>query len=221
MDLLIKDVRILNYEGGDVSVIKGDIAVKDRKIAHIGTVGESHAKRVIDGKDMLAIPGLINTHTHMPMTLFRNYADDLPLFEWLNEMIWPAEAKMTAEDAYWGTMLAVAESIKGGVTCFSDMYFYTAEIARAAEESGIRAYLGRAIVSHDDDGDATIAQAREIFKAYHGKADGRLKTLVAPHAPYTCNPRTLEKTIRLSEDLGTAIHIHLSETRREVEESLD
>lgn len=144
--------------------------------------------RIIDGKNKLAMPGLINAHTHISMSLMRNFADDLPLQEWLTQKIWPVEAHLTAEDVYWGAMLSIVEMIQSGTTCFADMYFFMDEVGKAIEESGIRGMISRGITEEDDEekNEEKIKDTRNLYNSWNGKADGRIKVFVAPHAPYTC-----------------------------------
>src|SRR5690606_27217108 len=165
------------------------------------------------------MPGLINAHTHIGMSLLRNYADDLPLFDWLSKKIWPVEAKLNAKDIYWGSLLSMVEMIQSGTTTFCDMYFIMEEVARGVEESGMRGMLTRGLVEEKDNPDRKINEARALYKEWHGKANGRIRTMVAPHAPYTCNDDFLLRTMELAKELNTGIHIHLSETKQEVEDS--
>jgi len=165
------------------------------------------------------MPGLINSHTHIGMSLLRNYADDLPLFDWLSKKIWPAEDKLNSNDIYWGSLLSMVEMIQSGTTTFCDMYFIMDEVAKGVEESGMRAMLTRGLVEDKNDPDKKLNEARGLHKNWHGKANGRIRTMVAPHAPYTCSDEFLLKTIELARELNTGIHIHLSETKNEVEDS--
>ena len=137
--ILLKNVQALLEDG---SVAEKNIAIENDKIVKIGEVDTSWVPdQVLDGKDKLAIPGFINTHTHASMTLLRSYADDMQLMDWLQNKIWPIEAKMSSNDIYWGAMLAVAEMIKTGTTTFVDMYSEMHRVAEAVEESGMRAVL--------------------------------------------------------------------------------
>jgi len=173
---------------------------------------------VIDATGHLVLPGFVNAHTHAAMTLLRSYADDMALHPWLTEAIWPAEARMTPEDIYWGSLLAIIEMIRGGTTAFADMYFFEDQTARAVAESGIRAALAPGLV----DGEAFEARlqtVQELAATWHGEAGGRIRIMVGPHAPYTAS-QGLSRAAELAGELGLAIHIHLSETRKEVEESL-
>ncbi|TCP59274.1 5-methylthioadenosine/S-adenosylhomocysteine deaminase [Tumebacillus sp. BK434] len=206
----------------DSWIPEGYLIVEGNRIAEVGTGAYQGATegfdRVIDAKGKLAMPGLINTHGHAAMTLLRGYADDLPLQTWLEERCWPIEAKMTDEDIYWGTQLAILEMLKGGTTTFTDMYFSMEHVAKATEASGIRACLSRGIIGFPPDGEKKLAEAIAFSKEYHGKANNRITVTFGPHAPYTCPPEFLKRVVAASEELNLPIQIHLSETAREVEE---
>ncbi len=217
MTTIIRNARILTMV--DDGPIEADLRIEAGVITAIGEV-EGQADRVIDASGHLLMPGLINAHTHMAMSLFRNYAEGLPLHEWLTEKIWPAEAQLTGEDVYDGTMLAIAESIRSGVTTFNDMYFFCDDVVRAARETGIRAVINRGIVSSEDVADK-IRDAVQLARDYHGADDGRLQIMLAPHAPYTCDRMTLETIIAHAKERGLRIHIHVSETKREHDEALE
>lgn len=148
MDLLIRNAAILPMTDRKSFIANGYIRVKNGTIEEVAS-GEpkgEFAGEIVDGCGMLAMPGLINAHTHVAMTLMRSYADDLPLKDWLETKIWPFEDKMSPEDVYWGTMLGIVEMIKSGTTCFADMYFFEDQIAQAVADSGMRAVLARGMV---------------------------------------------------------------------------
>lgn len=172
---------------------------------------EGRFSTVIDGQGMVVMPGLVNTHTHVAMTLMRGYGDDLPLMQWLQEKMWPVEDKLTAEDCYWGTLLGITEMIKSGTTCFADMYFNMEEVARAVEETGIRASICQGMVGLAPNGETAFDRSRKLFQ-WHGRGEGRITVMLGPHAPYTCPPDYLKRVMSLADELGTGIHIHLAET---------
>ena len=220
MRILIKDIDLLPIKGNGEIIKNTNIYIVDNKIFHIGDLLEDiDVERVIDGKNKLAMPGLINSHTHIGMSLFRNYADDLPLHEWLTQKIWPVEDKLNSKDLYWGSLLSMVEMIQSGTTTFCDMYFFMEEVAKGVEESGMRAMLTRGLVEDKSNPDKKINEARDLYRNWHGKANGRIRTMIAPHAPYTCSDEFLLRTIDLARELNTGIHIHLSETKKEVEDS--
>ncbi len=223
MNILIKNVTLLPMV--EEKFFKStNIYIEDDKIKHIGEIREDlQVDKVIDGSKKIAMPGLINGHTHIAMSLLRNYADDLPLYEWLTKKIWPVEAKLTAEDVYWGSMLSIVEMIRSGITSFVDMYFYMEEVGKAIKESGIRGILSRGTIEEKDEklDKEKIEYTRRLYKDWHGEGNGRIKVMVAPHAPYTCSPRYLKELMKLADELKTGIHIHLSETKKEVDDSFE
>jgi len=204
-------------------VAEGTLVVSGGRIQAIGNVDPRSYEGlpVIDGRRRLYMPGLVNTHGHAAMSLLRGYADDLALQVWLEEKMWPKEAKFTAEDVRWGTLLAIAEMLKGGTTCFVDMYDHMDEVARAVEESGMRACLARGMIGHapPDVQKAKLAEAKTFAETWHGQADGRIAAMMAPHAAYTCPPEFIRRVVETAHELDLPIHTHMSETRREVEDN--
>jgi len=174
---------------------------------------------VVDGSDKLAFSGFVNAHTHLPMVLLRGLADDVPLDVWLREHIWPIEAKLTPEDIYWCTLLGIAEAIRNGTTCVNDMYFHVDEVARAVEESGIRALLTYGMIADDLDakGRSELDVTRRMIERWHGAGDGRIRCAVGPHTVYTCGEPVLREAIDMARAFDVPIHTHVSETRQEVE----
>jgi 5-methylthioadenosine/S-adenosylhomocysteine deaminase len=175
--------------------------------------------RVIDARGLHAFPALRNGHTHAAMTLFRGWGDDLPLMEWLRTHIWPAEERMTAEDVYHGTRLALVEMIHSGTTYFNDMYWHADEVARAVDELGLRAHIGSVFIDHGDE--TTARRWRDDVRKRVEERDAlgpRMRVALAPHAIYTVSPDNLEWLGHLSREHDLLLHIHLSETREEVEE---
>lgn len=222
MRILIRNTKILTMENKDNPIVDGDLAIEDERIVGVGNAPDGFIPdRIIDGFNHLVMPGLINAHTHMAMSLMRNYADDLPLMEWLSDKIWPIEAGLTSEDVYLGTMLSIAEMIRTGCTTFNDMYFEMEEVAKAVEESGVRATLARGMIGNDTEGLEKLDNARNLHENWHGGGDGRIQVAVAPHAPYTCSDSYIQKSVDLAKELGVEIHIHLSESLFEVNESIE
>ncbi len=180
--------------------------------------------RVIPGEGRLLIPGLCNAHTHTAMTIFRGYGEDLPLERWLHERIFPAEDRLSDRAVYLGSKLAIAEMISGGVTSFSDMYFFCDATARAVYESGIKANLSRSIVSFDENADPTadqrIAESLALYREWNGEADGRILIDFSLHAEYTNKAPTVRYMAELTKKYNTRMQIHLSETRKEHEECI-
>ena len=215
--ILIKNALILspntNFEGKQSLLIKDDI------IAEIAPeIDESDVEKIIDAEGKILLPGLINTHTHLSMTLFRGLADDLSLDSWLNDHIWPMEANLNGDYCYIGALLGAVELIKSGTTTFSDMYFYMEDVARAVDEAGIRAVLSYGMI---DFGDAErreneIKENLDLFKHCNGMADGRIKVFFGPHSPYTASEELLIKVRELADEYKMGIHIHVSETEKEI-----
>lgn len=219
--LLIKNTLIIPLDDKDKtgSWLKGDIAIDGNEIQEIGEKisDKKYADyEIIDGQDCLAMPGMVNCHTHGAMALLRGYADDLPLMMWLSQKIWPREAHLTEEDIYWGSQLSVLEMIKSGTTTFADMYFYMDQMARVVDEVGIRAVLSRGMIGSGDKADLAMVESEKFVKDWHGGAGGRITCLLGPHAPYTCPPDYLKEVMALSDQLGVGLHIHLAETSTEV-----
>ncbi|MBC8589410.1 amidohydrolase [Paratissierella segnis] len=220
--LLIKNVDVLPMNSNEEIIKNTNIYIDRSNIKHIGEIREDfEITRVVDGKNKLAMPGLVNGHTHIGMSLLRNFADDLPLQDWLTKKIWPTEANLTGEDVYWGSLLSMVEMIESGTTAFCDMYFFMEEVAKGLEKSGMRGVLTRGLIEDKDNPNTKLNETRDMFNNWNGKANGRIKVMVAPHAPYTCSPEFLIKIMELAGDLNTGIHIHLSETKKEVEDSFN
>ena len=213
--LLLKNIELLDTPNGEVNVI----AVEDGKISYIGKdLPDSFAAdEVIDGKGMLATAGMVNTHGHVSMTLLRSYADDMALMDWLENKIWPIEAKMNAKDIYWGAMLGIAEMLKSGTTCFADMYCFMDDVARAVAETGIRANLSRGLIGLAPDKDEKLAENTQLVKDWQGYDNGRIRITYGPHAPYTCPVEYLQKVIEAAQSNNAEIQMHLCETKGEVE----
>lgn len=222
MRILLDNISIIPVSGSNSLIEKGYLLIEDAFIKELGTgkAPEGEFDRIIDGENQVLLPGFINAHTHAAMTLLRGYADDLPLMEWLENKIWPLEAKLTPEDIYWGTMLAIVEMIKSGTTSFNDMYFCMDEVARAVELSGMRAVLARGMVGVGPESEQAIEDSRQLIGKWQGQAGGRISFRLGPHAPYTCPPAYLERVMQLSDELQAGIHIHVAETRVEYEDIL-
>ncbi len=218
MKTLIKNCSIISMVSPEEIFRTGQIEIEGDTVTYAGTVRNTLQTfdRIIDGKGMVAIPGLINCHTHASMSLFRGYGDDLPLMKWLNERIWPVEEKLTGEDVYWGAALSIAEMLRSGTTAFADMYFFMDDVARAVEEAGIKADLSFGLVSSGDDWEGSIENCRRFYNSWNGKADGRITVSLGPHAPYTCVPEFLAMVKGLADELGAKVHMHIAETLDEI-----
>lgn len=206
------------------TVIRGYMLIEGDKITYIGQerpVGVEGAE-TFDGKGLLFLPGLINTHGHAAMSLLRGYGDDMVLQEWLQQKMWPMEAKFTGEDVHSGTALSVLEMLKSGTTTFLDMYDHMDQVASVVEQSGIRAVLTRGVIGlcPPEEQQRKLEEAIAFARNWHGKADGRITTMMSPHAPYTCPPDYIEKIVQAAHDLNLPLHTHMSETRAEVEQNV-
>ncbi len=184
-------------------------------------VALAKADELIDASGCVLLPGLVNAHTHAAMTLFRGSADDMELQPWLEEKIWPVEKRLTPEDVYWGTMLAIAEMLRAGVTCFNDMYHFPEAGARAAIETGIRMCPSGVLLGFLPDAEDLLRKAVAFCEEFREAGDGRITPMLAPHAPYTCPQPMLENVIGAAAELEVPIHIHLAETEDNVQSSLD
>ncbi len=198
-----------------------DVLIRGGKIEQIALELPDKADRIIDAAGKILFPAFANMHTHAGMTLFRGYADDMPLMEWLEKKIWPIEYKFTEEDVYAGTRLAILEMIKTGTTLFNDMYWHFDAGWQAVEEMGIRAVLSAVMIDMFDEKRQknNEKRTREIFDRYLGKND-RIQLALGPHAIYTVSKAGLRFAGEMAAEYDAFIHIHLSETLQEVEESL-
>jgi 5-methylthioadenosine/S-adenosylhomocysteine deaminase len=176
----------------------------------------------IDGSRSVALPGLVNTHTHAAMTLLRGFADDMPLQRWLSEKIWPVEAHLTGNDVYWGTRLACLEMIRTGTTAFQDMYFFMEDAARAVEAAGLRAVLAYGFIDlgNEEKREHEIRSTERFVAQVKSLDNPRIKAAAGPHAVYTVSQEGLGWLAGYSEEEGIGIHIHLSETEQEVADSM-
>jgi len=214
--ILIKDTTILSDE-----IKKSSILVVDDTIQEISTsLNKNDAEKVIDGTNKITMPGLINTHSHVAMTLLRGVGDDQSLQTWLEDYIWPKESNLDEELVYWGSKLAMAEMIKTGTTTFNDMYFYMEETAKAVDESGMRAVLGYGMIDLFDEEKmkSELKESEKLIKKCHNTCENRVTVAVTPHAPNTCSEELLIKSNELASKNDLKLHIHVSETKKEVED---
>ena len=176
---------------------------------------------ILDAKGMAVVPGFVNGHTHAAMTLFRGFGDDMPLMDWLQNCIWPAEARLTEEDVYWGTRLACVEMIRSGTLSFEDMYWHFHGMARGVEKSGIRAGIGAVMIDVEGEKQAQACQqlAERLIEEVKAYSD-RIHFTLTPHAIYTVSTKSLRWIADFAEKHDTLVHIHLSETPFEVDQCL-
>jgi 5-methylthioadenosine/S-adenosylhomocysteine deaminase len=221
-DVLVLGGIVVTMDAHCTVYTEGALAVGQGRILAVGPRTELAAqyrgRRVIDARGGLLLPGLIDGHTHLPMTLFRGLADDLPLHTWLEEHVWPAEQQfLNPETIRWGTRLGAAELIRSGVTTCCDMYFYADDVAAAIAEAGLRAILGQALIEAAcarSDIERNIALAQGFIEQWRGH--GRITPAIAPHAPYTVSPELFRRLHTLAESLGVPLLTHLAETKGEV-----
>jgi len=221
MDLLIKNGMILTMNAELQIIEKGAVRVRDGVIISVGTdaadCSQETQTREIDAQGGIIMPGLINSHTHAAMTLFRGLADDLPLMEWLNDHIFPAESRITADMVYRGTLLACAEMLLSGTTCFCDMYLFEEEVAKAAAKVGMRAVVGEVLYDFPSPCYGPLDKGFEYVSAMMKKwKDHPLVTVaVEPHSTYTCAPELLKRAAEMARTQQVPLVIHVAETRNE------
>lgn len=217
MSILITNARVLTMTDSETKCPVKDILVEDGRIQKIAEHIQVSGAKVIDGQGQVAMPGLINAHTHLGMSFLRNYADDMALMDWLENKIWPIEAHLKAEDIYWGSLLSMMELVKTGTTSFIDMYFFMDEVARAAEKIGMRGVLTRGLIGSEDENRQALKEAVALQRSYGGPEHGLLSVMLAPHAPYTCPDDYVQEILDYASQEGVGIHTHLAETSGEVE----
>lgn len=213
--ILIENIMIITMENEESIIKDGYILIEGKSISKVGEgsyTGDRNNIKIINGKGCAAVPGFINCHTHIAMTLLRGYGEGLPLMRWLNEKIWPFEAKLNKDDIYFGTMLGIAEMIKSGTTTFVDMYFKESETGRASVKAGIRAYLGNPLL-----GDSWRSQLDETYANYEMFRDNdTVKPMIAPHSVYTCSMEALKCSGDFARKHKIPLHIHIAETEDEI-----
>ncbi|MFE7891359.1 amidohydrolase [Streptomyces sp. NPDC057412] len=222
-DLVITRCTVLTHDereeigfAEDASVIVRDGVVE--AVVSGAEAGGVPARERIDAQGQIALPGLINCHTHAPMAALRGVAEDLPTDAWFNDVVWPVESNLAARDVELGARLACAEMIRAGVTCFADHYFSMDAVAAVVEECGIRAHLGEAFFSSQ--GPRGRERSLEFALAHRGGAGGRMTTALAPHAPYTVDDADLAATAELAREHGLPVHLHAAENRDQTTTSL-
>jgi 5-methylthioadenosine/S-adenosylhomocysteine deaminase len=220
MNLLIRGATLVTVNAADEVIAEGDLAVAGGRIAGVGAAPPGFVPdRVMDGRNRILMPGLVNTHTHLSMTLMRNYADDLAFWPWLLERVKPLEDHLVPEDVRIGARLGIAEMIRGGTTCFHDMYFHLDEVADEVARSGLRGRLCGALFDNSGQGEALLDAAVGLHERWHGKAEGRVTVGLGPHSPYLCSPGYLREILGEAERLQCGLHVHVAETDREVADS--
>ncbi|MFC4777605.1 amidohydrolase [Paenibacillus sp. GCM10023252] len=211
----------------DVPVLTGHMVITDDKITYIGEAAPAPVQLQqdvtrLDGTKLAFLPGLINTHGHAAMTLLRGYSDDQNLQVWLEEKMWPMEGKYVDHDTRSGTSLAIVEMLKSGTTAFVDMYDRMDEVAQMVDSSGMRGVLTRGVIGlcPEEVQQAKLKEAIAFARDWNGKGDGRITTMISPHAPYTCPPDYIEKFVQAAHEYNLPMHTHMSESIAEVEQNV-
>ena len=226
VDLLLLNGMVLTLDRNDQRFDPGGVAIANGEILAVGPAemvrSAYHASRTFDVASCVVLPGLINSHTHAAMTIFRGLADDLPLMEWLHENIFPAERKLTEEWVYWGTLLACAEMILSGTTTFCDMYLFEHKVAEAARVAGVRALVGEVLYDFPSPNYGPIERGFDFTQALIEQWRGGplVRIAVEPHTLYTCSPAVLKRCAEIAELHEVPLIVHLSENEAEVEEIL-
>ena len=218
MKTLIKNVMILTMEAKDKIIKEGYIIIHDNKIEKVAEGsfnGDEKFNNVIDGKDHCAMPGLINAHTHAAMTLLRGYGEGLPLMKWLQDKIWPMEAKFKKEHINIGTKLAIVEMLRTGTTTFNDMYFNEDEVFRVCEDNNMRAVLGIPLIG--DAWESQLTEAMKLKDYIRENSKGLVTSAIAPHSPYTLSKEALKSAASCAYKNNMPVHIHIAETLDEVD----
>ncbi|MDY3007338.1 amidohydrolase [Anaerococcus porci] len=213
MNILIENANILSMADGE-KIYKSNICIEDGNITKISdnTQYFNYDKK-IDGSEKLVMPGFINAHTHVGMSFFRNYSDDVSLMTWLNEKIWPLEDKLLKDDVYWASLLSQIEMIMTGTTTFADMYYFEEQTIKALDKSKMRAQISRGLTLEDKD-NKKIKENLALYEKFDGK-DGKINIAFGPHAVYTTDKDYLKEISKISSKKNIPIHIHLSETKAE------
>lgn len=218
--MLIKNGKVVIYTNEDVLVKNLDIRIDGENISQIEeNITPLENEKVIDAKDSVVMPGLINTHSHISMSIFRGTFEGCNLYTWLNEKIWPIEAKLTEEDVYNATMVSILEMISTGTTCVNDHYFFSKEIRKAIEESGLRAVITRVLMDNDGE-EASNKRIKEFIDLYETRNanDNLITYTVSPHSLYTCSNKVLEESRDLANKYKLPIHVHFLESIDEIED---
>lgn len=212
MRTLVTNAYVLDMVGDVPNIDKKDILINDNIIEKIDKDIDKNIEvdERINARNMLVMPGLINTHTHLAMSIFRGYKADQKLMDWLENAIFPVEDKLKPEDIYWNSYLSCLEMIKSGTTTCNDMYFGMNKTVEAIRDTGLRAVVAWCI--KDDSIKDKVEQTREYAKIYNNDENGKIKIYVSADAPHTCNPDTIKLCVDLAKELNTGLHIHLAET---------
>ena len=226
MSTLIRNATIVTMNDA-LDVVEGAVSVRDGRIASVGAEPAEKHDRVIEARGAYLLPGFIQTHVHLCQTLFRGYADDMPLLEWLRRRVWPMEAAHTPESIRASAQLGIAELIKGGTTCALTMETvrHTEEVLRVVKDTGFRATVGKCMMDKGDDvppelleqTNESIKESEKLIEKWHGRADGRVRCCFAPRFAVSCTRELLTHVAKLANDQRVMIHTHASENKGECE----
>lgn len=218
--MLIKNGKVIIFEDNDVKVKELDIKIQENKIEKLAeNIEQEDGEKVIDASHKVVMPGLINTHAHIAMSIFRGTFEGCDLYTWLNEKIWPIEAKLTEEDVYDASMLSILEMISTGTTCVNDHYFFSEKIRDALTESKMRAVITRVLMDNDGE-EASQNRIDEFVHLYEtrDKNNNLITYTVSPHGLYTCSGKVLEKSRELAIKYNLPVHVHFLESISEIED---
>ena len=228
--ILIRNTTVLDPDPAELRILPGhDVLIDGQYIAAVQpspspsdpepqAVLEKPIEEYIDGSALLCLPGFINSHAHAAMVLFRGAVEDVDVLRWFNDYIWRMESQLSPEDVYWGTLLAAIEMLESGVTCLADHYFFMEHVAPALAESGMRAHLAPTLFGQDIR--AELLEHQHIAQRWHGYDQGRIQLWLGPHSPYLCSQEVLRSVLAEAKDSQMGIHLHVAETRSQVEASL-
>jgi len=234
MKTLFKNANMIGVNGENIT--GADVYIDEEYIVAVDNAQEKESSkirkiiekfepdRMIDAKNMLLIPGLYNAHTHLPMTMFKGYAEDMPLDIWLSEKIWPAERKLTDMSVYYGALLGIAEHIKNGVISSSEMYMFPENILQAVDESGVKINFCNGIMALDHNeplkNNKDFNKAKKLYRNYHNSSHGRIKIDMSIHGEYTSHEKIVKAVADFSNENMIINHVHISETKKEHDECL-
>ena len=212
---VIKNGKVISMDSNREKIENIDIVIKDDKIIDLVKDYNGEYDEIIDATNKIVLPGLINAHTHLGMSMFKATNDSLTLMEWLQDKIWPIEDNMTDDDTYYSVLMALIEMIKTGTTCSNDMYFNCDGALKAIKETKVRSVFTKTLADINGDGEDRI---KEFFRIYNENKDNPLITFtIAPHAFYTCNEKYLKRCSELATELNLPVHMHYNENRGEIE----
>ncbi|PCN43537.1 N-ethylammeline chlorohydrolase [Brevibacillus laterosporus] len=221
---IITNATVITVNEQNEVIYNGAVGFDGGKITYVGKTPEdlSAYDEIIDGTNKYLMPGFINTHGHVGMSLLRGFADDLPLKQWLEDKMWPMEGQFTAEHVKWGTAISIIEMIRTGTTTFVDMYDHMDTVAQEVEASGMRGVLCRGVIGFcsEEERQQKLQEAASFASRWNGAANGRIHTMMSPHAPYTCSPEYIQQILEKAIELNVPLHIHMSESKAEVAQNV-